>query len=226
VVDYLILRGIDPDRLIAKGYGERQPRELKKDIVKNRILFKNGTVLNEEFINNLRTEAEKEAAHELNRRSEFRILNKDFQTKTTKTDLNPEEVAIKLNPVNNEIPFTLDEQGDVNAICFINDRSTSFAYNETFRSEISLRQALRLLNDGDIDKNDFIGDREKTLANGTIANNSIINIKKLNIADKIVENIEVTVNNRLKKSFQFGSAVLSKFGTFTIDKEASKIIFH
>ena len=28
VVDYLILRGIDPDRLVAKGYGERVPREL------------------------------------------------------------------------------------------------------------------------------------------------------------------------------------------------------
>ncbi len=226
VVEYLILRGIDPDRLIAKGYGERQPRELRKDIVKNRILFRSGTILNEEFINNLRTNSEIEAAHELNRRSEFRILNKDFQTKTTKTDLNPEEVAIKLNPINNEIPLTFDEQGNVNAICFINDRSTPFTYSEYYNAEISLRQALRLLNDGDIDKNDFIGDSEKALANGTIANHSVINIKKLSIADKTLENIEVTVNNRLKKSFQFGSAVLSKFGTFTIDKEANKIIFH
>ncbi len=226
VVEYLILRGIDPDRLIAKGYGERQPRELKKDIVKNSISFRSGTILNEEFIKNLRTNSEIEAAHELNRRSEFRILNKDFQTKTTKAALNPEEVAIKLNPVNNEIALTIDEQGRVNATCFINDRSTTFTYAESFVTEISLRQALRLLNDGDINKNDFIGDREKALANGTIANNAIINIKKLSIADKTLENIEVTVNSRLKNSFQFGSAVLSKFGNFTIDKEANKIIFH
>lgn len=226
VVEYLILRGIDPDRLIAKGYGERQPRELKKDIIKNRILFKSGSILNEELIDNLRTIAEKEAAHELNRRSEFRILNKDFETKTTKANLNLDEVTIKLNPINNEIPLTIDELGRVQAICFINDRSTSFTYSESFQIEISLRQALRLLNDGDIDKHDFLGDTETALANGTISNKSVINIKKLSVADKTLNNIEVVVNSRLKNSFQFGSVVLSKFGNFTIDKEANKIIFH
>lgn len=226
VVEYLILRGIDPDRLVAKGYGERQPRELKKDITKNRISFKKGNVLSEDFINSLRTIAEKEAAHELNRRSEFRILNKDFQTKATKAELNPEEVAIKLNPVSNEIPFTINVQGHVSAICFINDRSVTFTYSELYDAEISLRQALRLLNDGDIDKNDFVGNAEQALANGTIANRSVINIKKLSIADKTLENLEVVVNSRLKNSFQFGNAVLSKFGNFTIDKVANKIIFH
>ncbi len=226
VVEYLILRGIDPDRLVAKGYGERQPRELKKDITKNNIRFKRGTVLTEEFIKSLGTIAEKEAAHELNRRSEFRILNKDFQTKTTKTELNPDEVAIKLNPISNEIPLTIDGQGHVNAICFINDRSTTFTYSEFYKAEISLRQALRLLNDGDIDKNDFVGDAEQVLANGTIANSSVINLKKLSVADKTLTNIEVIVNSRLKNSFQFGTEVLSKFGNFTIDKEAKKIIFH
>ena len=226
VVEYLILRGIDPDRLVAKGYGERQPRELKKNITKNGIIFRSGSILTEEFINNLRTNAEKEAAHELNRRSEFRILNKDFQAKTSKTELNPDKVTIKLNPVNNEISFDIDEQGNIKTNCFINERSVQLTYAENFRIEISLRQALRLLNDGNIDKNDFVGDVEKALANGTIANNSVISLRKLSVADKTLNNIEVTVSNRLKNSFQFGNALLSKFGNFTIDKEAKKIIFH
>ncbi len=37
VVDYLIERGIDPDRLVAKGYGERVPRQMLKDITPRRV---------------------------------------------------------------------------------------------------------------------------------------------------------------------------------------------
>ena len=53
VVDYLIERGIDPDRLIAKGYGERVPRTLTKDIMSDGFLFKTGTVLTDSFIDYL-----------------------------------------------------------------------------------------------------------------------------------------------------------------------------
>jgi peptidoglycan-associated lipoprotein len=226
VVEYLILRGIDPERLVAKGYGERQPRELKKNINKNGINFRLGTKLTEEYVNGLRTNAEKEAAHELNRRTEFRILNKDFEQKKSMAELNPDKVDIKLNVVNNEVAFTIDpKSGNIVTNCLLNDHSIQFAYNESFRTEISLREALRLLNNGDIDRNDFIGDAERALANGTIANQSHFNIKKLTFADKTIENTEVIVNSRLKNTFQFGNEVLSKFGKFAIDKEAKKFIF-
>ena len=227
VVEYLILRGIDPDRLVAKGYGERQPRELKENMIKNGITFRKGSKLTEEFINGLKNNAEKEAAHELNRRTEFRILNKDFEQKASKVELNLDKVNINLNPVTNEIMFTLDAQtGVITANCLINDHKLDFSYQENYNTEISLRQALKLLNDGEIDKKDFKGDAESALANGTIANQSVFKIKKLTIADKTIENIEVIVNNRLKNSFQFGASVLLKFGNFTIDKAAKKIIFH
>jgi peptidoglycan-associated lipoprotein len=82
VVNYLIDRGIDPDRLVAKGYGERVPRRLAKDMVKDGFLFKAGTVLSQAFVDSLKTKPEQEAAYALNRRSEFRILSKDFVPKT------------------------------------------------------------------------------------------------------------------------------------------------
>ncbi len=81
VVNYLIDRGIDPDRLVAKGYGERVPRRLSKDMVKDGFLFKAGTVLSQAFVDSLKTKPEQEAAYALNRRSEFRILSKDFVPK-------------------------------------------------------------------------------------------------------------------------------------------------
>lgn len=82
VVNYLIDRGIDPNRLVAKGYGERVPRRLSKDVVKDGFLFKSGTVLSQAFVDSLKTKPEQEAAYALNRRSEFKIISKDFVPKT------------------------------------------------------------------------------------------------------------------------------------------------
>ncbi len=78
VIDYLILKGIAADRLKAKGAGETEPKVITKDIVKDGVKFKKGTVLNDEFIGSLKTKEEKEAAHALNRRTEFRVTSKNY----------------------------------------------------------------------------------------------------------------------------------------------------
>ncbi len=82
VVNYLIERGIDPDRLVAKGYGERVPRRLAKDVVKDGFEFKAGTLLSQAFVDSLPSKPAQEAAYALNRRTEFRIISKDFVPKT------------------------------------------------------------------------------------------------------------------------------------------------
>jgi peptidoglycan-associated lipoprotein len=79
VVDFLISQGIDPRRLVAKGYGEKVFRVLDKDLVRENYRFKAGTELNDKFINGLPTNEIKEAAFQLNRRTEFSVLSKDFK---------------------------------------------------------------------------------------------------------------------------------------------------
>jgi len=68
--------------MVAKGYGERQPRLLNKDFRRDGYLFAKGTRLTESYIRKLRTELAGEAAHQLNRRTEFRVLRKDYVPKT------------------------------------------------------------------------------------------------------------------------------------------------
>ncbi|MCF6170887.1 MAG: OmpA family protein [Bacteroidales bacterium] len=80
-VDYLISQGINEERMVAKGYGEQQPRLLNKDFERDGFLFAEGTKLTESYIRKLRTEQSREAAHQLNRRTEFRVLRKDFVPK-------------------------------------------------------------------------------------------------------------------------------------------------
>ena len=72
-VDYLVKeKGIHPDRIKAKGMGENEPISIKKA---------DGTVdfvLDEKYINALKTKEEQEDAHQKNRRTDFIVIGDDF----------------------------------------------------------------------------------------------------------------------------------------------------
>jgi len=59
-VDYLIYKGIDNERMVAHGYGESRLK------------------ITDDQINRMPTKAEKEAAHQKNRRTEFTVLSFDY----------------------------------------------------------------------------------------------------------------------------------------------------
>jgi peptidoglycan-associated lipoprotein len=77
VVDYLIEKGISPQRLVAKGYGETWPKTVTRALARQFDFLKRGDELTEEFIMNL-PEEQQEIARAINRRTEFRVLSTDF----------------------------------------------------------------------------------------------------------------------------------------------------
>ena len=79
-VDYLIERGINPDRLVAKGYGETWPKKITRELARQYDFLKRNDELTEEFINRL-TPEQQEIAKSINRRTEFRVLSTDYQEK-------------------------------------------------------------------------------------------------------------------------------------------------
>lgn len=85
VVDYLIKAGVDKDRLESEGLGEGEPRvvpDLSKDagVAAAFAPFNSGDVLTEEFIKKL-DKAAFEKANQLNRWTEFKVLNTTFVPK-------------------------------------------------------------------------------------------------------------------------------------------------
>lgn len=72
-VKYLASRGIELDRMEPKGYGETN------------------LLISDEEINKLATEEEREAAHQLNRRTEFSVLSFDYVPKDQRNESPAEE---------------------------------------------------------------------------------------------------------------------------------------
>jgi peptidoglycan-associated lipoprotein len=222
VVDYLIIRGIDPQRLVAKGYGEHVPLTLKTDVVRDGFLFTEGTTLDDDFINSLTTNKEKEAAHQLNRRTEFKVLRKDYIPNATNLDL--AEVNILINPEDKATIFKEEEKtGIYIASCIINGYNEEFAYDKTSPAMISLEKALDLLKWGAISKDSFEGDAEKILADNTIANKAIINIDEITIANKTVKDFKIQVNYKLRYGLVFGDKVLKRFGPYKYNTKTHKL---
>jgi peptidoglycan-associated lipoprotein len=78
VVDYLISKGIQPDRLRARGYGESQPKVVDEKVKSQYDFLEIEEVLTEGFINQLESVELQERAHQVNRRTEFRVLSTDY----------------------------------------------------------------------------------------------------------------------------------------------------
>ena len=224
VCDYLVIRGIDPLRLTAKGYGERVPRTLKKDFAYKGYTFKNGTKLTEDFINKLPSEELKEYAHQLNRRTEFKVLSKDFKPRESVSE---DQIAtISLNPEDNKVEFTQDKQGYFSFRAFINAYTENITYDRDSDFSVSQQKVMDLLTNGVITKDDFVGDNvEKIISNGKVKDRSSFIIKEMRIADRTVENIEVTVVNSQKYDWVMGQKVLKQFGSFEFNTDELKLIF-
>ncbi len=226
VVDYLISRGIDPDRLVAKGYGERVPRNINRAQTKDGFTFEPGTVLTDSLINSLPTTAVKEAAHQLNRRTEFSILRNDYIPKSRISKKPGPAVEIVVKPEENSVIYTLTKEENLEAICYVNGITSTFQYDprET-EFYISTAEAVRLLTSGAIDRNDFIGDATQLIGERTIANKAVINIREMRIGKNIARDLKATVNQKLKNQIYFGPTTLKQFGVYSVDAAETKIIF-
>lgn len=228
VVNYLIDRGIDPDRLIAKGYGERIPRKMMKDAVKDGFAFKTGTLLSQAFIDSLSTKPEQEAAYSLNRRSEFRIISKDFVPKTQNQAITSQnqKVSIQINPEDNVVPLQSNPDNTLYFAAVVNGFTTQITLSEDGPGlSFSVDETMKMLKAGAIGKTDFEGDAEKILASNTVADKSLFTVGEIGIATRSAFELEATVLQKQKASVLMSEKVLKKFGTFTIDKEKKQLIF-
>jgi peptidoglycan-associated lipoprotein len=76
-VDYLISKGgIDKSRIIPQGYGEIVPKRVTKELAEQYDFLKEGDELTEAYINKFKEKKTREILHQINRRTEIKILDK------------------------------------------------------------------------------------------------------------------------------------------------------
>ena len=79
VVTFLTEKGVNKARLNAKGYGKRMPRVLATDITKDGFKFERGIKLTDEYILSITDVKKREVAYQLNRRTEFSVIRKNYK---------------------------------------------------------------------------------------------------------------------------------------------------
>ena len=224
VVDYLIIRGIDPLRLTAKGYGERVPRTIQKDMTVRGYTFKAGTRLTEDFINKLPNNDVKEAAHQMNRRTEFRILSKDYVPRETIGEGGTVNIAI--NPQEDQTEsFTVNNKGYFTFFANVDGYNEPFTYSQNADFCISESRALQLLKDNRISASDFKGDTEKILTTGGIQNGAIVVIREVRIAGRSLYNVECKVVSKMIEQWVIGQKDMKQLGNFEFDTKEKKLKF-
>ena len=255
VVDYLANRGIERGRMVAKGYAERVPRTLDRDVVITvggvPYTFSAGTTLECDFINDLPTKEHQEAAHQLNRRIEFLILRSDYVSKRIVNNLSSDSTLVQQNedgtyidlvnaPVDTSykdvaviihdegtIPVAMinTQKGEVQAI--INGVQIPMLIDERYKEPIAIswEEAMNLLYQRRINKEDF-PDRDNAFdPEGNILDKAKLVFKEMQIGQKHMYNVEVIVVKGIDYKFIINRAALGDFGEYEFDKQQGKLYF-
>lgn len=88
---------------------------------------------------------------------------------------------------------------------------------------ISLTEALFLLKQGTLDEQDIIGVQNYQIADGSIVEGTKIILRKVQIGNYNLTNVEASVSHNLSAPLLLGQSALARFGKISIDYDRSEI---
>lgn len=118
------------------------------------------------------------------------------------------------------------EDGVILVPITINGEDLSFIF-DTGASLISISSstAQKMLDEGRLQKGDFIGKGDFTDATGKISEGLIINLRMVKIGSKILQNIQACVSSSQNAPLLFGQSAMQRFGKLSIDYDNNEITF-
>lgn len=106
----------------------------------------------------------------------------------------------------------------------VNGSNMDFIF-DTGASDITISEveALFLFKQGTLTEDDFIGVQKYQIADGSVSEGSIINLKTVQIGNKILYNVKASIIHNTSAPLLLGQSALNQFGQITIDYKNSVI---
>ncbi|MBD5231200.1 MAG: hypothetical protein HDS66_03480 [Bacteroidales bacterium] len=92
---------------------------------------------------------------------------------------------------------------------------------------ISVAEAQYLYSKGLLTDDDFIDTELNMIADGSIVENMVVNLREVVIGDKLTAtDVKATVSSNINAPLLIGNSVLDRVGALTIDNANQELIFH
>lgn len=154
--------------------------------------------------------------------------NEDAETEETETKSS--DVIVDSPYGENCVAVPFSEQGGVKLIDVkVNDQFTVDMIIDSGCSGtlISISEANYLYEKGCISAEDILGTSQAQIADGSIVEDLVINLRKLEIGGQIVcEDVEATVSSNANAPLLLGNEVLNRATSYKVDNKNKVIIFN
>lgn len=120
---------------------------------------------------------------------------------------------------------------EVSGVKIVNVRVNGVGFDMIFdtgcsETLISPAEAIYLLQKGLLTENDIIGYTKSMIADGSIVENTVVNLKVVSIEGKVnCYNVKAVVSNNLSAPLLLGNEALDQVASYTIDNENNNILF-
>lgn len=118
------------------------------------------------------------------------------------------------------IRMTLEPSGIYTIPCKVNGLKLKFVFDTGAADvHLSLLDAAFMLKNGYLDYKDFEGVDLYSMADGSISENTVVNLKEIVIGDHVLKNVKACVSSKVSASLLLGQSAIRKLGKYTIDGE-------
>lgn len=116
------------------------------------------------------------------------------------------------------IPMQLEPSGIYTIPCEVNGLKLKFVFDTGAADvHLSLVEAAFMLKNGYIDKDDFLGTGTYSMADGSISENAIVNLKTIKIGNTTIHNVQACVSSKIDASLLLGQSAIKKLGDYSIN---------
>lgn len=108
----------------------------------------------------------------------------------------------------------------------INDTKMNFIF-DTGASDITISatEAMFLYKQGTLQQEDILGTQKYQIADGSISEGTVINLKTVKIGNKTLQNVKASIVHNMDAPLLLGQSALAQFGKVSIDYKRNEISF-